>query len=318
MLQQTRIEAVKEYYQKFIKELPNIQSLAQVKEDKLLKLWEGLGYYSRARNLKKAAQIIEEKYQGKFPKTYTEIKNLPGIGEYTASAISSICFGEKQATIDGNVLRVYTRFYNDNRNIDERTTRKEIRKELMNFLPNNPGEFNESLMEIGETICIPKGTPLCKKCPLQKNCQAKRKNTINKLPVRKEKQEKQEKKYTVLLFCYQDTIIIQKRKGKGLLENLWEIPNVEGHLSPKKVKELLKKEQIIPQKIEEGISSTHIFTHQKWHMISYKINLTSPIKEKSLSLNIIKKDYAIPTAFQPFIKEIEKELNQKTLERKIV
>ena len=185
MLQQTRIEAVIPYYQHFINNLPTIHDLACIEEDKLLKLWEGLGYYSRAKNLKKAAQIIESEYQGIFPKNYEEILKLPGIGEYTASAITSICFNQKEVTIDGNVLRVYTRFFNDNSNIDDVKVKKEIRKHLMNLIPNDAGNFNQGMMELGETICLPKGLPKCQECPLNQACLAYKKKTYQTLPQKK-------------------------------------------------------------------------------------------------------------------------------------
>lgn len=152
MLQQTRIEAVLSYYERFMKELPTISSLADVSEDRLLKLWQGLGYYNRARNLKRAAIMIMEQYGGIFPTTYSEIIQLPGIGEYTASAISSICFGERQVTVDGNVMRVFTRFYNDFSNISKDRTRVMIHDKLLSVMAGDPGCFNEALMELGVVI----------------------------------------------------------------------------------------------------------------------------------------------------------------------
>ena len=172
MLQQTRIEAVIPYYERFMKELPIISSLASVDEDFLMKLWEGLGYYNRARNLKKAAIKIMNEYDGIFPNTYSEIIKLPGIGEYTASAISSICFGEKQVTVDGNVMRVFTRFYNDSSNISKNNTKKKIHDKLLSILPVDVGNFNQALMELGEVVCIHNGIPKCNDCPLRRSCQS--------------------------------------------------------------------------------------------------------------------------------------------------
>ena len=224
MLQQTRIEAVIPYYQRFINTLPTIHDLACIKEDKLLKLWEGLGYYSRAKNLKKAAQIIESEYQGIFPKNYEEILKLPGIGEYTASAIASICFNQKEVTIDGNVLRVYTRFFNDNSNIDDVKVKKEIRKHLMNLIPNDAGNFNQGMMELGETICLPKGLPKCQECPLNQACLAYKKNTYQTLPQKKKKIQKKEEEYTILIYQYQNKYALYQRKEESLLQNLWSFP----------------------------------------------------------------------------------------------
>lgn len=308
MLQQTRIEAVINYYKKFMEEIPSISFLADIEEDKLLKLWEGLGYYSRARNLKKAAQMIQNEYHGVFPTTYQELVKLPGIGDYTASAISSICFNEKQATIDGNVLRVYTRLKNDFSNIDLLNTKKRIQKEIINKLPVNSGAFNEALMELGETICIPNGTPQCEICPIKKYCIAYAKNTYSELPKRNPKIEKKELEYTVLLFKKDNQFIIQKREQPGILTKMWEFPNVEGHLTIKKIKNYLEEFYSLSLdkiKIKKSISTTHIFTHQKWKMISYIIEVEDlPNKIWKTEEEIIE-EYAIPTAFQPFIKVLK-------------
>lgn len=308
MLQQTRIEAVINYYQKFMQEIPTIQDLSKIEEEKLLKLWEGLGYYNRARNLKKAAQKIESEYQGDFPNSYDKLRTLPGIGDYTASAIASICFDEAQATIDGNVLRVYTRFYNDNSNIDSISTKKKIQKEIIKILPKKSGEFNEALMEIGETICIPNGVPICQKCPLKKYCQSKKlKNYLN-LPVRSEKKAKKIIKYTVFLLKYQNQVIIKKRTTSSLLKNLWEFPNIEGHLTLPQVKKYLQKKNFSYSKIKKSNSYTHIFTHQSWNMISYIVELNKKPEESVKTIPEIKEKYALPTAFQPFIKVLEEEM----------
>ena len=184
MLQQTRIESVKSYYTRFMEELPTIQHLANIQEEKLLKLWEGLGYYSRARNLQKAAKIIVEQYNGKMPTSYVELLKLPGIGEYTAGAIASIAFGEKVPAIDGNVLRVISRILASKNDILLADTKKKIEKKIKPIIPKEAGDFNEGLMEIGELICIPNGEPLCKKCPVKEVCEARKTNQIAEIPVR--------------------------------------------------------------------------------------------------------------------------------------
>lgn len=310
MLQQTRIEAVKNYYTRFIKEIPDIAALATISEDKLLKLWEGLGYYTRARNLKKAAQKIIDDYQGEFPTTYVEILKLPGVGEYTASAIASICFNERQITIDGNVLRVYTRVKNDYRPINESKTKKDIHDELLAIIPENSGDFNQGLMEIGETICLPNGTPKCEICPLKDICQAYHKGTYSYLPVKSPKKEKSQEYYTVLLYQYQGLYAIYQRTTEKLLNNLWSFPMTDNITSLPKLREYLAKEQIDYQTISKGISSTHIFTHKKWHLNSYLIKLNHPTNLENyrfVSLAEIKNTYAVPTAYKPFLKEIEQE-----------
>ena len=309
MLQQTRIEAVIEYYQRFLKHLPDIQSLAEVKEETLLKLWEGLGYYNRARNLKNAAMQIMTEHQGKFPTTYVEMLKLKGIGEYTASAISSICYNEPQVTIDGNVLRVFTRFYNDQRNVDEQKTKKSIRESLQKIIPKESGDFNQGLMEIGETICIPKGVPKCKICPLKKDCLACHNNTYQELPIRKEKAEKKQENYTILLFQYQDEFAIYQRKQESLLSNLWAFPHLEGFFSKEEIETYLKKQNINYQGIQKRISNTHIFTHKKWHMISYQIELESKENLSQFTwktISKIKEEYSIPTAYKPFLDLLQK------------
>ena len=178
-------------------------SLAMVSEDKLLKLWEGLGYYNRARNLKKAAIKIVEEYGGIFPTTYSEIIQLPGIGEYTAGAISSICFGENQVTVDGNVMRVFTRFYNDSSNISKDSTKKKIHDTLLSMISGDAGNFNEGLMELGEVICIPNGMPKCDVCPLKEGCLSYQNSNYYLFPVKDEKKVKEEVDMTVIIPIWQ-------------------------------------------------------------------------------------------------------------------
>lgn len=311
MLQQTRIEAVIPYYQRFINNLPTIHDLACIKEDKLLKLWEGLGYYSRAKNLKKAAQIIESEYQGIFPKNYEEILKLPGIGEYTASAIASICFNQKEVTIDGNVLRVYTRFFNDNSNIDDVKVKKEIRKHLMNLIPNDAGNFNQGMMELGETICLPKGLPKCQECPLNQACLAYKKNTYQTLPQKKKKITKKEEEYTILIYQYQNKYALYQRKEESLLQNLWSFPQLEGNITKKELVSYLEKNQISYSNIEEEINYTHIFTHKKWKMKSYKVvlkdinNLPYPFYSKEE----IQKHHALASAYKPFLDALKNDIH---------
>ena len=194
MLQQTRIEAVKRYYARFMKELPTIQHLANVEEQKLLKLWEGLGYYNRARNLKKAAQVIEKEYKGQMPKQYEELLNLPGIGEYTAGAIASIAYGQKVPAVDGNVLRVISRIIGSKKDILLSGTKKEMTEKIKTIMPKQAGEFNEALMELGEIICIPNGEPYCDKCPLCHKCIAYKDGLTGEIPVREKKMNRKKEK----------------------------------------------------------------------------------------------------------------------------
>ena len=226
MLQQTRIEAVKKYYTRFMKELPTIQHLAKVSDEKLLKLWEGLGYYNRARNLKKAAIQIEENYKGQMPTSYAELLNLSGIGEYTAGAIASIRYQEKVPAVDGNVLRVGSRVLASKDDVLLPETKKRITKKLLEIMPDESGDFNEGLMELGEKICLPNTIPLCEKCPIQQFCIANKEKLTNEIPVRIKKQKRKVEKRTVFIVKYKDEIAIRKREKTGILANLYEFPNV--------------------------------------------------------------------------------------------
>ncbi len=308
MLQQTRIEAVLSYYKRFMETLPTIESLSKVEDDKLLKLWEGLGYYNRARNLKKAAIKIIEDYNGIFPSTFEEIISLPGIGEYTASAISSICFSLPEVTIDGNVLRVYTRVFEDDSIIDQEKTRKKIREKLMKIVPENSGDFNEGLMELGETICLPNGIPKCERCPLKDLCLSRKHKTSLKYPIKNPKKDKKTEHLTVFLFIKENQILIEKRMEEGVLQGLWQFPNMNGVMSKKDVEEYCNYQNIHSVKIEKGISYTHIFTHKKWIMDSYIITLDN--KENLggifVTKEMMEEAYSIPGAFQPFKKDFIK------------
>lgn len=304
MLQQTRIEAVIDYYERFMKRLPSIQDLSLISEDELLKLWEGLGYYSRARNLKKASIMIMEKYQGIFPNQYVDILSLPGIGEYTAGAISSICFSLKEVAIDGNVMRVYSRVEGKDLDISDLKVKKKIGEEIKKILPDNSGDFNQGMMELGEVICIPGGVPKCDICPLKEFCKAHLKGIENDIPRKTIKKDKLEETYTVFLIKYNDLFAL-KRREDGLLKNMWEFPNIQDTITKKKVLELF------PGKIEESIMNTHIFTHKKWKMKSYLIETNH--KDSSytwVSLKEIEKSYAIPTAFKPFLEYLKKKYPQ--------
>ncbi len=306
MLQQTRIEAVIDYYNRFLQEVPTIKDLANVSDEKLLKLWEGLGYYNRARNLKKAAIIITK--LGYFPYTYEELIKLPGIGEYTASAISSICYNEREVTIDGNVLRVYARFYNDKRNILEEKVKKDIHNNLLKIIPKSSGDFNQGLMEIGETICLPNGTPKCESCPLYKDCKARLNNTYQSIPVREKNTTKKNEYYTVLLLKYKDKVVIKKREQETLLNNLYTFPDLEGTLSENDLIVYLQNMSIPYQSIKQGPDNIHIFTHKKWNMISYIITLNKRISDYNfVSLNEIISNYAIPTAHKKFLNYLLKD-----------
>ena len=281
MLQQTRIEAVKNYYARFMKELPTIQALATVEEEKLLKLWEGLGYYNRARNLQKAAKQIEEKYKGKMPTTYSKLITLPGIGEYTAGAIASIAYNEKVPAVDGNVLRVVSRVIASTKDVLLPETKKEITMFLKNIMPEGQARnFNEALMELGELVCLPNGKPECKSCPLKEICQAYQRKLIEEIPVRQKKvKRKKEQKTVLILVNEKEKIALQKRNQKGVLKGMYELPNIQGLKTEKEIEKVIKKWNIKIKNMEFLGEYKHIFTHIEWQMYGYKIEVEENYKE---------------------------------------
>ena len=302
MLQQTRIEAVKNYYIRFMGKLPNIQALANIEEEQLLKLWEGLGYYNRAKNLQKAAQQIQNQYEGKMPTTYEELKELPGIGEYTAGAIASIAYNEKVPAVDGNVLRVVSRVLASKEDVLLQQTKKKITYILKNIMPNQAGDFNEALMELGELVCMPNGEPLCSSCPLKKYCKAYQEQLIDEIPVRKkEMKRKQESKTVFILIDENDKIAIKKREDAGVLKGMYEFPNITNLHKEKDLPKLLKINwNLHPQNIEFIGEYKHVFTHIEWKMYGYKIQIKGKKKEPFLwvSKKELENKYAMPTAFK--------------------
>ncbi|MCR5503513.1 MAG: A/G-specific adenine glycosylase, partial [Lachnospiraceae bacterium] len=231
MLQQTRVEAVRPYFERFIRELPGIAELSRCPEDRLLKLWEGLGYYSRARSLKETAVRIMEEYDGRMPEEYEELLSLKGIGPYTAGAISSIAFGKRAAAVDGNVFRIVTRLGKDDTDITKPSFRKEITELLCEAMPEgNCGAFNQALMDLGATVCVPNGEPKCGECPVREFCLARKDHSECAYPVKPEKKKRRIEEKTVLLIRDGKRIILQKRPDKGLLAGMYEFPNAAGHL----------------------------------------------------------------------------------------
>lgn len=305
MLQQTRIEVAIQYYERFIKEIPNISELANIEEEKLLKLWEGLGYYNRARNLKKAAQTIVGKYHGEMPKTYDELLELPGIGKYTAGAIASIAYQERVPAVDGNVLRVISRVLASRKNILLNTTKKEITGKLKAIIPEQAGNFNQALMELGEQICIPNGIPNCNECPLKEICLTNKKELTQEIPIRKKETNRRKEEKTILLFRYKGKIAIQKREEKGLLSGMYEFPNVGKKLREEEINILLQ-EWKMGGNITELNSCIHIFSHIEWHMIGYQIKVND-INTKFLWVTpqeLLNK-YPMPTAFLKYAKQLK-------------
>ena len=304
MLQQTRVEAVKGYYARFLERLPELRDLAEVSEDELMKLWQGLGYYNRARNLQKAAQMIMQEYQGEFPKKYELLLMLPGIGEYTAGAIASIAFGERVPAVDGNVYRIYTRIFADSSDVMAGKVRRRIRDEVATVVPGNcAGEFNQALMDLGAMVCIPNGQPLCEKCPIAQWCISKKQGDMLSYPVKPVKKPRKIENRTVFLIEYQGKYLLQQRPRKGLLAGLWEFPSQEGNLSLETLGTKLKEWGADAEQIELLGKGRHIFSHIEWHMLGYLIHLKNlpEVMEEGFVLSSVgqmQEKYSIPSAFR--------------------
>lgn len=303
MLQQTRVEAVKPYYARFLAALPDIASLSECEHDTLMKLWEGLGYYSRARNLQKAAQQICTQYGGEFPRTYNEIHVLAGIGDYTAGAISSICFDLPEPAVDGNVLRVYTRLLADARCTDDPAVRKDIRDTLRQVYAASDqgtrGTLTQALMELGATVCVPNGSPHCDVCPLRTECTAFRTGTVGEYPVRKSKKPRRIEEYTVYILQCGDRIALQKRPDTGLLAGLWELPHLDGTREAQAALDSASAFQTGTAEIVSLRKCVHIFTHIEWHMTAVHLLVTGmPDRFTWVTPEQLAADTALPTAFR--------------------
>ncbi len=304
MLQQTRVEAVKSYYKRFISAYPTIEDLATAPEEDLMKLWEGLGYYSRLHNLHKTAHIVKENYNGGLPNSYEELLKLPGIGTYTAGAIASIAFGKVAPAVDGNVMRVISRVTASTENISDTKTKKQMEQVLSRVMPKKrTGDFNQALMELGATVCIPNGVPLCEKCPLIHLCMGNHQGIAEKLPVKNIKKARKTEERTILMITYKNQLAIIKRPAKGLLAGLWELPNIEGNISIQEAGNYVKSLGFTVSKTVELPSSKHIFTHIEWHMIGYHIEIENIIDNQFIFVDKeqLMQKYAIPHAFKTYM-----------------
>ena len=316
MLQQTRVEAVKPYYARFLEVFPTIADLANAKEDVLLKMWEGLGYYNRVRNMQKAAQQVMIEYGGEFPGTYEEIRSLTGIGNYTAGAISSFAFGIPKPAVDGNVLRVISRLTASYEDIMKASTRERVEEELEELIPAGAAsDFNQGLIELGAIVCVPNGAPKCEECPLAHLCRAHEKGIELELPVKSKAKERRIEKKTVFVFQDGDHVAIKKRPAKGLLAGLYELPNVEGHLTEDEALAYCKQIGLSPLRIQKLEDGKHIFSHVEWQMIGYRIRvdeLEKSCREKMLFIHPeeIQAEYPIPAAFETYVKYMEIKLGQ--------
>ena len=305
MLQQTRVEAVKGYYHRFLERFPDIASLASADEESVLKLWEGLGYYSRARNLHKAASEIVSRFGGEFPSSKEDLLSLPGIGEYSASAILSIAFQKKEVAVDGNLLRVYSRLEASSVPIQDPKAKKACHDYFLPHLGERPGDINQALMDLGELICLPNGSPHCEACPLQGICKAHAMHQETSFPVVGKKTEKTIIPLTVFLLRLDEKIILSKRPPKGLLASLYELPNVEGHLSIEEAKERLEGLGFQVESIQKSKDHKHVFTHRIWEMRAYSVRvLTIPKGYFVAELRELSSKFPLPSAFSRFLPDL--------------
>ena len=296
MLQQTRVAAVLDYYKRFLTEAPDVSALAALPEERLMKLWQGLGYYSRARNLHKAAKVIMERHGGRFPEDYAAVRALPGVGDYTAGAVCSIAFGQAVPAVDGNVLRVYARLRGDEGDIATARMKQNVTRNLANVIPvHAPGAFNQAIMELGATVCLPNGAPLCDRCPARDFCAALSQGRVDELPVKAPKRSRRVEERTVWLIFRHDRVALRRRPARGLLAGLWEFPHELGNG---------------PLPAEWGITALsdkyagqvkHVFTHIEWHMtLRMAESETDALPPGWVwsDQTELERQYAVPSAFE--------------------
>ena len=312
MLQQTRVAAVIPYYLRWMEELPTVEALAAVDEERLMKLWQGLGYYSRARNLRKAARMLMDEYGGRFPEEYEALIRLPGVGDYTAGAVASIAFGKAVPAVDGNVLRVAARVAGCDGDILDPRVRRQFRGWMEAAIPaDRPGEFNQALMDLGAMVCLPNGSPDCAGCPLAALCEANRLGLQDALPVRRKKAARRAEELTVYLLVRQGRVALRRREETGLLAGLWEFPHVPGALCDEEAGEPLAGWGLTAREWRKRLTARHIFTHVEWHMIGYLLEaagegtgLTWADREELEAL-------AVPSAFGKFLEEARRALEEE-------
>ena len=304
MLQQTRVEAVRGYYARFLEALPTTRDLANAPEELLYKLWEGLGYYSRVRNLKKAAICVMEDHGGVFPVDHKSVLNLPGIGPYTAGAICSIAYDLPTPAVDGNVLRVVSRLTDDDTPVDSAQYKKTVESALKEVYPKQAGDFTQALMELGATVCGPNRAPQCVQCPCCEFCKGYLRGTAERLPVKNPKVTRREEDRTVFIINCEDHYCMEKRPNKGLLAGLWQFPNVSGKLDINQALNWVEAMGMQPSQIIKTVERKHIFTHIQWNMQGIYLTVKDRIPGRIwLSREEINSDAALPTAFRQFWEE---------------
>ena len=274
MLQQTRVEAVIPYYERFLAALPDVPALAAAPEELLLKLWEGLGYYSRVRNLQKAAVQLTEQYGGVLPREPKALEKLAGIGPYTAAAIASVAYQVKAPAVDGNLLRVYARLTGDPRDVGTPAAKKAAASAYAAVFPDDrPGDLNQALMDLGATVCLPNGAPHCGRCPLADRCAARRDGLTDVLPVLAKKAPRRVEHRTVFIILQGDRVLLRKRPKTGLLAGLWEFPNTEGCLSETQARAFCAALGIAQPDLALAPPARHVFTHLEWDMTAWLVTV---------------------------------------------
>ncbi len=304
MLQQTRVDAVIGRYERFMRALPDIRALAQAPQDVLLKLWEGLGYYSRARNLQRAAIEIAERRGGRFPDTAQEIAKLPGVGAYTAGAIASICFERAAAAVDGNVVRIIARITGDGTPADSPRFKREIAERLEAVYPEQGrGAFTQALMELGAIVCTPRA-PRCGDCPMAGLCAAKRDGRTAELPIMPAKKERKTEQRTVFLLECGGKLALARRAERGLLAGLWALPECAGALTAEEALDVVRRWGAQPRAVEPSAEKKHVFTHVVWHMRCYRaMCAAAPARFTWASPEELETRYALPTAYRQFVRD---------------
>ena len=306
MLQQTRVEAVKGYYTRFLEKLPTIADLAEADDELIHKLWEGLGYYSRVRNLKKAAQVIMERHDGIFPGEYEAVLALPGIGEYTAGAICSIAFNLPTPAVDGNVLRVISRLIADDTPMDNPVFKRKVRDNLAAVYPKEAGAFTQALMELGATLCGPNWMPRCEECPCHKFCRGALTGTAEQFPVKSAKKPRKVEEKTVFILSCDGSFALEKRPDKGLLAGLWQFPNCPGKLSMESALQEVERMGLKPREVFRQVERRHIFTHIQWEMNGIYLEVAAPEGDYHwFTAEQVRQETALPTAFRQFWEELE-------------
>lgn len=340
MLQQTRVEAVKPYFARFMESLPTIQDLAECPEEKLLKLWEGLGYYNRVRNMQVAAQTVMAEYGGQLPADYEALLGLKGIGSYTAGAIASIAYGIAVPAVDGNVLRIIMRLTEDDSDIMKQSTKTKVEQALRTVLqgkklasekenqgcsgdphdrviseklPENlSGNLNQALMELGATVCVPNGAPHCEVCPWKEICLSHKHQSYDRLPVKTKAKPRKIEQRTILIVRDGEHVILEKRPKKGLLASMHQFLNLEGHLTEEEALKQVQQMDLHPMRIQKLEDAVHIFSHVEWQMTGYMIRVDSLTREEAdvtfVEIETAQKSYAIPSAFAAYTKYLDLKL----------